>query len=93
MELIFYNDDYFFQKFGIDPSDAYLFVGKTYVIKQSYYSLPKPDWIVDNPRLNNGNNWKVKFSPFIIEPNDINKLFCTKKKFRKIKLNKINGEI
>jgi hypothetical protein len=90
-ELIFYNEDYFFERFGYDASDNYLFVGKTYVIEQSYYILPHPDWIVNNPRLKRYNKWRVKFSPFVIDENDIEKLFCTKKEYRKHKLRKLEN--
>lgn len=87
IELVFINEDLFFEEFGMSADDTYLFVGKTYIIEyfDDYKGNPRDICWVRNPRKPNN----LLYGPFQIKENLINKLFCTKVQYRKYKLKKL----
>ena len=78
-ELIFINEEYFFETFGIASDDLYLFYGKLYFVDYNSEGTAT----ITNPR-------QRKFGPFELKLELVEKLFCTKIQYRKHKLKKLN---
>lgn len=84
-ELIFINEEYFFEKFGLSADDFYLFHGKSYFVD---YHENVDCVTITNPRLIHKFNYDGR--PFEIRKELVDKLFCTKIQYRKYKLKKLN---
>jgi len=80
-ELVFINEDYFFEKTGQSADDSYLFYGKTYLIE---YHEDSDGVTITNPRCSG-----AKYGPFIANKYFVKKMFCTKIEYRKHKLKKL----
>lgn len=81
-ELVFINEDYFFEKTGQSADDSYLFYGKTYLIEYHEFS----DGVtISNPRCKG-----VRHGPFFANRDFVKKCFCNKIEYRKYKLRKLH---